>query len=147
LKGEIYILSVIKLIGNIINEEISMETGGKKNIAGKKTNVHTRIPKEKIEILHHMAGEFKIEFTVSANSVYYRDGSGLIIVTGEVFGRELEKDIEIVVTVYSEEGEIFDTLKTTVYAAKFKGIHSFRVCINTIENEEVGKIKIYPVRY
>jgi hypothetical protein len=147
LKGEIYILSVIKLFGKIIEEEVTAEIGGKKNMSGKKTNVHMRVPKEKIEILYHMAEEFRIEFTVSAHYIYYSSGSGLLIVTGEVFGRELEKDIEIVVTAYSEAGEIFDTLRTTVYAAKFKGMHSFRVCIDMIENEEIGKIKIYPVRY
>jgi len=115
-------------------------------MSDKRPNVHIRVPREKIEILYHMAEEFRIEFTVSAHYVYYSDGNGLVIVTGEVFGRELEKDIQIFVTVYNETGDIFDTQNTTIYASKFKGIHPFRVCINTVENEEIGKIKIYPAK-
>jgi hypothetical protein len=69
-----------------------------------------------------------------------------IEITSEIVG-ELQEDIEIVASVYNEQGEIIGIASHGLYSHDFEGIEAFGMSINATQKEEVVKVRIYPKKF
>lgn len=107
-----------------------------------------KFPKEIIERFDVFEKEFLIEeFNVSAFQDSWYGGDNGIKIVGEIIGGQLSDDIIIIGSVYNSEGEIIGTsFRERIDSDGFEGIDTFSFNVHVASNEEIAKIRVYPVR-
>ena len=74
-------------------------------------------------------------------------GDDSISIIGEIIGDKLPYDILILITVHNENGEVIGTnFREAIDAKSFSGIHTFSRDVTVAFDEEISKIRIYPVK-
>ncbi len=100
---------------------------------------------ERFEAFEKVCNIEEMSISVFQGSGYRGDDE--ICVIGEVIGDRLPYDVLILITVHNEMGEVIGTnFRESLEAKSFSGIHSFSRDVSVACDEEISKVRVYPVK-
>ncbi len=111
---------------------------------------NNKIPYENIQRIESLEKKYGIE----KMNIFAYTREKELVVNGEIFGESLKDEIEIICSVYNNDGDIIASAENNSYSSGlvtsyikpecFKGIFPFSINVRIPRGQRIGKIRVYP---
>ncbi len=113
-----------------------------------------KLSPEKIQRIESLENKFGIE---DMNIFAYLRDSNELVVNGEIYGKKLKDKIQMICSVYDNDGDIIASSDDNYYSSgsvtncietwSFKGIFPFSIKVKIPEGQNIDRIRVYVKKF